>query len=77
MGALTGSKPILPILNGDGIPLFEKLYRDVALHLAELKAYKSGTVALRYEVRGVAALAGEKLFVTQRRISFDIYFLEF
>jgi len=55
MGALTGSKPILPILNGDGIPLFEKLYRDVALHLAELKAYKSGTVALRYEVRGVAA----------------------
>jgi hypothetical protein len=46
---------ILPILNGDGIPLFEKLYRDVALDLAELKAYKSGTVALRYEVRGVAA----------------------
>jgi hypothetical protein len=42
-------------LNGDGIPLFEKLYRDVALDLAELKAYKSGTVALRYEVRGVAA----------------------
>ena len=46
---------ILPILIGDGIPFFEKLGRDVALHLAEVKAYKSGTVALRYEVRGLAA----------------------
>jgi dihydrofolate reductase len=43
---------ILPILIGDGIPFFEKLDRDIALHLAEVKAYKSGTVALRYEVRG-------------------------
>src|SRR5438874_7642457 len=43
---------ILPILIGDGIRFFEKLDRDVALHLMELKAYKSGTVELRYEVRG-------------------------
>jgi dihydrofolate reductase len=43
---------ILPILIGDGIPFFEKLDRDVALHLAEVKAYKSGMVALCYEVRG-------------------------
>ena len=42
---------ILPILIGDGIPFFEKLDRDVALHLAEVKAYESGMVALRYEVR--------------------------
>ena len=42
---------ILPILIGDGIPFFDKLDRDVALHLAEVKAYKSGTVGLRYEVR--------------------------
>jgi len=42
---------ILPILIGDGIPFFEKLDRDVALHLAEVKAYVSGTVALTYEVR--------------------------
>ena len=42
---------ILPILIGDGIPFFEKLDRDVALHLAEVKAYKSGTIGLRYEVR--------------------------
>src|SRR5947209_16018100 len=42
---------ILPILIGDGIPFFEKLDKDVALHLAEVKAYESGMVALRYEVR--------------------------
>src|ERR1043165_9274427 len=42
---------ILPILVGDGIQFFEKLDRDIALHLAEVKAYRSGTVALRYEVR--------------------------
>lgn len=43
---------ILPIVIGDGIRFFENLDRDVALHLAEVKAYKSGTVALCYEVRG-------------------------
>ena len=43
---------ILPILIGDGIPFFGKLDRDIALHLAEVKAYKSGMVGLRYEVRG-------------------------
>jgi dihydrofolate reductase len=43
---------ILPILIGDGILFFEKLDGDIPLHLTEVKAYKSGTVALRYEVRG-------------------------
>ena len=42
---------ILPILIGDGIPFFEKLDRDVALHLAEVKAYRNGMVELHYEVR--------------------------
>ena len=42
---------ILPILIGDGIPFFEKLGKDVALHLTEVKAYKSGMVGLCYEVR--------------------------
>jgi dihydrofolate reductase len=42
---------ILPILIGEGIPFFEKLDGDVALHLAEVKAYRSGMVDLRYEVR--------------------------
>jgi dihydrofolate reductase len=42
---------IIPILIGDGIRFFEKLDRDVALHLAEVKAYQSGTVELCYQVR--------------------------
>jgi len=46
---------ILPILISNGITFFEKLDRDVPLHLAEVKAYKSGTVALRYEVRKTCA----------------------
>ena len=42
---------ILPILIGDGIPFFDKLDREIALHLSEVKAYKNGMVDLRYEVR--------------------------
>ena len=42
---------IMPILIGDGISFFEGLHKDVALHLVEAKPYKSGMVALRYEVR--------------------------
>ena len=44
---------LLPILIGDGIRFFERLEADVALHLTEVKAYQSGTVALRYEVRRI------------------------
>jgi dihydrofolate reductase len=42
---------ILPILIGEGIPFFEKLDKDIPLHLVEVKAYKSGMVGLHYEVR--------------------------
>lgn len=42
---------IVPILIGEGVSFFEKLDRDIPLHLAEVKAYKSGMVALRYQVR--------------------------
>ena len=42
---------ILPVLIGDGVSFFEGLDKDVALHLVEAKAYKSGMVELRYEVR--------------------------
>jgi dihydrofolate reductase len=42
---------IVPIVIGDGISFFEKIDRDVPLHLAEVKAYKNGMVALRYQVR--------------------------
>ena len=41
---------ILPILIGDGIPFFAKLDRDIALHLAEVKAYRNGMVELRYAI---------------------------
>jgi dihydrofolate reductase len=53
---------ILPILIGDGISFFENLGTDIPLHLAEVKAYKSGIVELGYEVRrergGPQGLAG-------------------
>ncbi len=42
---------IVPVVIGDGIAFFERLDRDVALHLVEAKAYTSGMVALRYDVR--------------------------
>jgi dihydrofolate reductase len=46
---------IVPILIGEGIPFFETLGKDVALHLVEMKAYTSGMVALRYEVQPPAS----------------------
>jgi len=42
---------IMPVLIGDGISFFEGLGRDIALHLVEVKAYESGMVALRHELR--------------------------
>lgn len=48
---------ILPVVIGDGISFFETLERDVALHLAEVNAYRNGVVDLRYEVRRPAAPA--------------------
>ena len=45
---------ILPVLIGAGIPFFERLDRDVALHLTQVRAHKSGMVELCYDVRGRA-----------------------
>jgi dihydrofolate reductase len=42
---------IMPVLIGDGIRFFEGLDHDVELHLVEVKAYTSGMVALRHQVR--------------------------
>jgi dihydrofolate reductase len=42
---------IAPVLIGNGSSFFEKLDMDVALHLAEVKAYKSGMVGLRYQIK--------------------------
>lgn len=41
---------IVPVVIGEGIPFFQGLGKDVALHLAEVKAYTNGIVALRYDV---------------------------
>ena len=45
------SYSIMPVLIGDGISFFEGLEKDVALHLAEVRAHESGMVELRYQVR--------------------------
>ena len=42
---------VLPIVIGDGIPFFGKLDKDIALHLAEVKAYKTGMIEIRYQVQ--------------------------
>ncbi len=42
---------ILPVVIGDGVSFFQGLGRDIVLHLLEVTAYRSGLVALRYEVR--------------------------
>jgi dihydrofolate reductase len=42
---------IVPVLIGEGIPYFDKLDKDIPLHLAEVKAYKTGMLGLRYEVQ--------------------------
>lgn len=42
---------IVPVLIGKGIPFFAGLDRDTGLHLVEVKAYRNGMAALRYEVR--------------------------
>jgi len=42
---------MMPVLIGEGVPFFAGLDKDVTLHLMEVKAYKSGMVALRHEVR--------------------------
>lgn len=42
---------IMPVAIGDGVPFFDGLDRDVALHLLDVRAYANGMVELRYEVR--------------------------
>jgi dihydrofolate reductase len=42
---------ILPIILGDGILFFDHIGQEQALHLKDVKAYKSGMVELCYEIR--------------------------
>lgn len=42
---------ILPIILGDGIPFFNNIGQEHALHLKNVTAYKTGMVELWYEIR--------------------------
>jgi dihydrofolate reductase len=42
---------ILPIILGDGIPFYNHVEKEQALHLKNTTAYKSGMVELRYEIK--------------------------
>jgi dihydrofolate reductase len=42
---------ILPILLGEGVPFYDQVGREQALHLLDVKAYSSGLVELCYAVR--------------------------
>jgi len=42
---------ILPVLLGDGIPFYDPIGQEQALHLKNVTAYKSGMVELCYEIR--------------------------
>jgi dihydrofolate reductase len=44
---------ILPIILGDGTLFFDQIGKEQALHLKEVKAYKSGMVELCYEIKKV------------------------
>lgn len=42
---------VLPIILGDGIPFFDHIGQEQALHLKDVTAYKTGMVELCYEIR--------------------------
>ncbi|MCP5348041.1 MAG: dihydrofolate reductase family protein [Gammaproteobacteria bacterium] len=44
------SLTVLPVLIGSGIRYFDHFANDIALHLADVKAYQSGMVEMRYEI---------------------------
>jgi len=42
---------ILPVILGDGVPFFDQIGEEQALHLKDVRAYKSGMVELCYDIR--------------------------
>lgn len=42
---------ILPVILGDGVPFFDQIGQEQALHLKGVTAYKSGMVELCYEIK--------------------------
>ncbi len=41
---------VIPVLLGDGIPLFGKLEKDIPLDLVESRSWKNGFAQLKYQV---------------------------
>jgi dihydrofolate reductase len=46
---------VLPIILGDGMPFFDHIGQEEALHLKDVTAYKSGMVELYYEIIRLSA----------------------
>lgn len=44
---------ILPIILGEGMPFFDHIEQEQALHLKDVTAYQNGMVELRYEIKKV------------------------
>ena len=42
---------IIPIILGDGIPFFDRIGQEQALHLKDVTPYKNGIVELHYEIK--------------------------
>jgi len=42
---------ILPIILGEGLPFFNQIRQELALHLKDTKAYKNGMIELCYEIK--------------------------
>jgi dihydrofolate reductase len=42
---------VLPVILGDGMPFFDHIGKEQALHLKDVTAYNSGMVELCYEIR--------------------------
>jgi len=42
---------ILPIILGGGLPFFDQIGKEQALHLIDVKPYKNGMVELHYEIK--------------------------
>jgi dihydrofolate reductase len=51
---------VIPVLLGDGIPLFPSPFKQVKLKLTSHKAYKSGAIGLEYVVQRARSTAAKR-----------------
>lgn len=48
---------IMPVILGDGLPFFDHVGEERALHLKDVTAYKNGVVELWYELESIEKYA--------------------